>query len=158
MKTNLILILLLLLHSRILAQETTVFEGGKEGHKIYRIPAIIGLPNGNLLAFAEGRVNGSDDFGDVNLVMKRSQDQGLSWSKLDVLVDYDSLQAGNPAPVVDLNDPENPGGVVYLFFNTGNNHEYDIRMNRGVREVWMMRSLDLGGKLGESCKHYCSNP
>ena len=144
MKTNLILILLLLFHSRIIAQEATVFNGGKEGHKIYRIPAILNLPNGDLLAFAEGRVNGSDDFGDVNLVMKRSQDQGLSWSKLDVLVDYDSLQAGNPAPVVDLSDPENPGGVVYLFFNTGNNHEYDIRMNRGVREVWMMRSLDLG--------------
>jgi len=24
---------------------TTVFESGTEGHKIYRIPAIVGLPN-----------------------------------------------------------------------------------------------------------------
>ncbi|MBC6366890.1 exo-alpha-sialidase [Algoriphagus sp. AK58] len=121
-----------------------VFEGGKEGHAIYRIPAIISLPNGDLLAFAEGRVNGSDDFGDVNLVMKRSQDQGRSWSEIQTLVDYDTLQAGNPAPVVDLFDPNYPQGVLFLFYNTGNNHEYDIRLNKGVREVWLIKSFDLG--------------
>ncbi len=126
------------------AQEIPVFRGGQEGHAIYRIPAIIGLPNGELLAFAEGRVNGSDDFGDVNLVMKRSSDQGRTWSGIQTLLDYDSLQAGNPAPVMDLFDPNHPQGVVYLFYNTGNNHEYDIRMNRGVREVWVMKSFDLG--------------
>src|SRR5690606_21167614 len=93
---------------------------------------------------AEGRVNGSDDFGDVNLVMKRSSDQGKTWSNIQTLLDFDTLQAGNPAPVVDLFDPAHPQGVIYLFYNTGNNHEYDIRMNRGVREVWMMKSFDLG--------------
>lgn len=127
------------------AQERTmVFQGGKEGHAIYRIPAIISLPKGELLAFAEGRVNGSDDYGDVNLVMKRSTDQGKSWSSLQTLVDYDTLQAGNPAPVVDLFDPNHPQGVIFLFYNTGNNHEYDIRMNRGVREIWQIKSFDLG--------------
>jgi len=128
----------------VFSQETLVFEAGKEGHAIYRIPSILRLPNGELLAIAEGRVNGSDDYGDVNLVMKRSQDDGLSWSSLETLVDYDSIQAGNPAPVVDLLDPNYPLGVIFLFYNTGNNHEYDIRMNRGVREVWMMKSFDLG--------------
>ena len=144
-RTDLFLFILFLgIWSQGFSQETIVFEGGKEGHKIYRIPAIIDLPNGDFLAFAEGRVNGSDDFGDVNLVMKRSVDEGKSWSSLQLLVDYETLQAGNPAPVVDLHDPEHPEGVVYLFYNTGNNHEYDIRMNRGVREVWMMKSFDLG--------------
>lgn len=134
----------LILPIGLFAQETLVFEAGKEGHAIYRIPSIIGLPTGELLAIAEGRVNGSDDYGDVNLVMKRSQDGGLTWSALQTLVDYDSLQAGNPAPVVDLLDPNYPEGVIFLFYNSGNNHEYDIRMNRGVREVWMMISYDLG--------------
>lgn len=121
-----------------------VFKGGTEGHKIYRIPTIISLPNQELWAFAEGRVNGSDDYGDVNLVLKRSSDSGKTWSPLEVLVDYDSLQAGNPSPVLDRFDPNYPEGVVYLFYNTGNNHEYDIRMGRGVREVWMMKSYDFG--------------
>ncbi|MFD2202001.1 sialidase family protein [Shivajiella indica] len=130
--------------SKMAAQETMVFKGGSEGHAVYRIPAIISMPNGDLIAFAEGRVHGTDDFGDINLVMKRSTDHGKSWSSLHMLVDYDSLQAGNPAPVVDLHDPEHPQGVIYLFFNTGNNHEYEVRMNLGVREVWMMKSFDLG--------------
>jgi sialidase-1 len=60
------------------------------------------FPMGTFWAFAEGRVNGSDDFGDVNLVMKRSHDGGFTWSPIQTLVDYDTLQAGNPAPVVDL--------------------------------------------------------
>lgn len=137
-------LLVTLLVFSLFAQEQLVFVSGQEGHATYRIPAIISLPNGELLAFAEGRVNGSDDYGDVNLVMKRSPDQGITWSGIETLLDYDSLQAGNPAPVVDLLDPRYPQGVVYLFYNTGNNHEYDIRMNRGVREVWMMRSFDLG--------------
>ncbi|NVK50870.1 MAG: exo-alpha-sialidase [Cyclobacteriaceae bacterium] len=144
MKKLILLLTIQLLAHGILAQETLVFEAGKEGHAIYRIPAIISLPNGELLAFAEGRVNGSDDFGDVNLVMKRSLDGGFTWSPLQTLVDYDSLQAGNPAPVVDRLDPNYPEGVIFLFYNTGNNHEYDIRMNKGVREVWMIKSFDLG--------------
>ena len=144
MKAFLLILVCNLLQSLSFAQENIVFAAGQEGHAAYRIPAILALPNGDLLAFAEGRVNGLDDFGDVNLVMKRSLDGGHTWSPLRTLVDYDSLQAGNPAPVVDLFDHEHPQGVVYLFYNTGNNHEYDIRMNRGVREVWMMKSFDLG--------------
>lgn len=132
------------LHSFAIAQETLVFEAEKEGHAIYRIPAIISLPNGDLLAFAEGRVHGSEDFGDVNLVMKKSHDGGYTWSPLMTLVDYDSLQAGNPAPVVDRFDPDYPEGVIILFYNTGNNHEYDIRLNNGVRENWMIKSYDQG--------------
>ena len=54
------------------AQSKTVpvFTSGAEGHKSYRIPALISLPNGELLAFAEGRVHSSGDFGDINIVMK----------------------------------------------------------------------------------------
>ncbi len=141
--------LLLQLHFSLQAQEKIpVFTGGKEGHATYRIPAIIQVPNGDLLAFAEGRVEGSADFGDINLVLKRSSDRGLTWSTLQTLVDYDSLQAGNPAPVVDLLDPAHPQGVVYLFYNTGNNHEYQVRLNQGIREIWVIKSYDLGATWG----------
>ena len=126
------------------AQETIVFKGGEEGHKIYRIPAIVAIPNGDLLAFAEGRVNDSNDFGDINLVMKRSVDKGLTWMPLQMLVDHKNLQAGNPAPVVDLLDPEHPNGVLYLFYNTGNSHEYEVRNGKGTREVWYIKSFDGG--------------
>ena len=135
------LLLPLLLKSQ---DATPVFVSGQEGHKVYRIPAVVGLPNGNLLAFAEGRVQNSADFGDINLVMKKSIDQGKTWSALQILVDIDKLQAGNPAPVVDLFDPAYPNGVIYLFYNTGNNHENEIRKGHGIREVWFIRSFDMG--------------
>ncbi len=121
-----------------------VFTSGTEGHKSYRIPAIIRSPNGNLLAFCEGRVNGSNDFGDINIVLKRSDDNGNTWSALQTIVDYDKLQAGNPAPVVDITDPAFPKGRIFLFYNTGNNHESEVRKGNGLREVWYKTSTDGG--------------
>ena len=121
-----------------------VFSSKSEGHKSYRIPAMIALPNGHLLAFAEGRVNHAGDFGDVNIVLKISQDKGATWGELQTIVDYDKLQAGNPAPVVDLTDPEYPKGRIFLFYNTGNNHEGEVRKGNGYREVWFKTSTDGG--------------
>ena len=121
-----------------------VFISGEDGHKSYRIPAIISLPNGELLAFCEGRIAGSNDFGDINIVMKKSSDKGKTWSSMQTIVDYDKLQAGNPAPVVDLTDPAYPKGRIFLFYNTGNNHESEVRKGNGLREVWYKTSVDNG--------------
>ena len=121
-----------------------VFISGQQGYTTYRIPAIIKAPNNDLLAFCEGRVNSSSDFGNVDIVMKRSKDQGKTWSHLLVIVNNDSLQAGNCAPVVDISDPQFPAGKIYLFYNTGNNHESEIRKAKGVREVWFISSINNG--------------
>ncbi|MEI7589575.1 MAG: sialidase family protein [Chitinophagia bacterium] len=121
-----------------------VFISGTDGYKSFRIPAIIKLPNEDLLAFCEGRVNSSSDFGNIDIVMKRSSDQGKSWSPIVILANYDSLQAGNPAPVVDLTDPAYPQGKIFLFYNTGNNFEGEVRKGLGVREVWYITSTDNG--------------
>jgi sialidase-1 len=142
-----ILLLLLVIFTEIQAQQPAipVFISGTGGHKIYRIPAIIQLPNGELLAFAEGRVNGGADFGDINIVMKRSTDNGKTWGSISTIVDYEALQAGNPAPVFDNHDPAFPNGRLFLFYNTGNNHESEVRKGKGLREVWYKTSTD-GGK------------
>jgi sialidase-1 len=121
-----------------------VFISGQDGHQSYRIPAIVTAPNGNLLAIAEGRVKNAADFGDINIVMKRSADNGKTWSSLITIVDNDSLQAGNPAPVVDLMDTRFPKGRIFLFYNTGNNHEAEVRKGNGLREVWYISSSDNG--------------
>ncbi len=121
-----------------------VFVAGAEGHKSYRIPAIITLPGGKLLAFCEGRVNDAGDFGDIDIVMKTSSDHGRTWSHLKTVVDADSLQAGNPAPVIDMADPSFPAGRIFLFYNTGNNHEAELRKGKGLRQVWYKTSADGG--------------
>lgn len=108
-----------------------VFISGTEGYKSFRIPAIIKTPSNDLLAFCEGRVNSSGDFGDIDIVMRRSSDNGKTWSPIKVIATYDSLQAGNPAPVFDMSDPAYPKGRLFLFYNTGNNHESEIRNGKG---------------------------
>ncbi|HEX8040245.1 MAG TPA: sialidase family protein [Chryseosolibacter sp.] len=137
-------VLLLLCADALCQTKVPVFVSGTGGYRIYRIPAIIALANGDLLAFAEGRVEGGSDFGNVDIVMKRSRDHGKSWSELAVVAGNDSLQAGNPAPVVDFLDPAYRNGRVFLFYNTGNNHEGEVRKGNGVREVWYTTSADGG--------------
>jgi len=132
------------------SQGIPVFVSGEDGHKSYRIPAIIGLPNGELIAFCEGRVGGSDDYGDINIVMKKSKDKGKTWANMQTIVDYEKLQAGNPAPVVDLTDPAYPKGRIFLFYNTGNNHESEVRKGKGLREVWYKTSVDNGATWSEA--------
>ena len=126
------------------AQEVTVYRSGEEGYASYRIPAIIKNKSGDLIALAEGRVDGSADFGNVDIVCKISRDHGKSWSPLKVVVDNGELQAGNPAPVVDLLDDRYPKGRVFLFYNTGNQSEQDVRNGKGLREVWYITSEDGG--------------
>ncbi|KPM48083.1 sialidase family protein [Jiulongibacter sediminis] len=123
--------------------QQTVFESGKEGYSCYRIPAILKV-NKTLVAFAEGRRNGCSDFGDVDIVMKTSNDEGKTWSELKLLVNNETIQAGNPAPVFDASDPRYPNGRLFLFYNTGTASEHDIVYGAGVRETWFITSEDLG--------------
>lgn len=76
--------------------------------------------------------------------MKRSLDKGKTWSALQIVVDVDSIQAGNSAPVVDMLDPSFPQGRIFLFYNTGNNHEGEVRKGNGQRRSWYITSTDNG--------------
>jgi sialidase-1 len=146
MRKNILSLVFFICAISTLAQSpfSVIYTSGQEGHKTYRIPAIIKNKQGHLLAFAEGRVNGSGDFGDINIVLKISRNQGRTWSTLTTLVDYQDLQAGNPTPILDTTDPRFPKGRIFLFYNTGNNHENEIREGKGLREVWYMTSIDGG--------------
>jgi hypothetical protein len=68
-----------------------VFVGGAEGPagtSNYRIPGMTVAADGSILAFAEGRRNGSDPGAGgypIDMVMKRSTDHGMTWSDLVVM-------------------------------------------------------------------------
>jgi len=126
------------------SEKVPVFVSGQDGYKSFRIPAIVNMPNGELLAFCEGRVNGVDDFGNIQIVLRRSVDHGKTWSALQVVAANGEMQTGNAAPVVDLTDPAWPKGRVFLFYNTGDAHEGDVRKGNGKREVWYKTSVDGG--------------
>jgi sialidase-1 len=87
----------------------SVFEKKKDGYRNYRIPTITRTTQGTLLAFAEGRSSLSDH-SENDIVLKRSTDNGNTWSKL-ILVAGDSTNALNNPEVLALED-----GKVLLMF------------------------------------------
>ncbi|MEZ4449742.1 MAG: exo-alpha-sialidase [Nannocystaceae bacterium] len=67
----------------------------------FRIPAIVRLADGTLLAFAEGRVQATCDFGEIHVVSKRSDDGGQTWSPMKIVAKSGKGKAGNPIPIAD---------------------------------------------------------
>lgn len=84
------------------------------------------------------------DFGNNDIVLKRSKDNGQTWSELQIVVDYGKLQASNSAPVVDYTDPRYPNGRIFLFYNTGDVSETALRKGKGHRQIWYVTSIDNG--------------
>ncbi len=123
--------------------ETDLFVSGEDGYHTYRIPSLLVAQDGSLLAFAEGRKSGSGDTGDIDLVLKRSEDGGHTWSEQMVLWDDGKNVCGNPSPVLD----ENTGEIhLLLTWNRGDDHEGDIirKKSRDTRRVFVMKSTDHG--------------
>jgi len=146
------LFLILVFAAVAVSQETAVFQSGADGNASYRIPAIVKLRSGKLLAFAEGRKDHAGDFGNVNIVLRTSVDNGKTWSAMQDVVDNARLQAGNPAPVVDLLDRRYPKGRIFLFYNTGDKSEGEVRKGNGTREVWYKTSINEGRTWSDAVK------
>ncbi|RYO77000.1 hypothetical protein DL766_000609 [Monosporascus sp. MC13-8B] len=78
------------------------------GFHSFRIPAVFRTASGRILAFAEGRRHDNRDFGDINLVFKRTKtasDHGESlsdWESLQEVVGKGAGTWGNPTPIVDV--------------------------------------------------------
>ncbi len=122
--------------------QTEVFISGQEGYHTFRIPAIVCAKQGTLLAFCEGRRDGQGDSGQIDLVLKRSTDQGATWSALQVVCHAEGYTTGNPAPIV-----ERAGGEIVLPFTRNRSEDKESQIMTGEdppRTVWVMRSADEG--------------
>ncbi|MFI7382110.1 exo-alpha-sialidase [Streptomyces sp. NPDC049813] len=83
-------------------EQQVLFKAAQDpGYACYRIPAVVTTVKGTLLAFAEGRTNDCSDAGDIDLVVKRSEDGGRTWSPLQIVNEGAGDTHGNPAPIVD---------------------------------------------------------
>ncbi|MBB5802037.1 sialidase-1 [Saccharothrix ecbatanensis] len=98
-------------------QEQVLFKASEEqGYRCFRIPAVVRSADGTLLAFAEGRVDNCGDTGDIDVVLKRSTDGGLTWSPVQLVNEGKGDTHGNPVPIVDRTT-----GRIFLFttYNAG---------------------------------------
>lgn len=96
--------------------KTNVFTSGQNGYHTYRIPSLIITQKGTVLAICEGRRNNRRDHGDIDLLIKRSEDGGKTWSPQQVVYgEAGDITIGNPCPVVDQST-----GTIWMAFNRDN--------------------------------------
>jgi len=67
----------------------------------YRIPALAVSKKGTILAFCEARRINKNDCGDIDAVVKRSEDGGKTWGPEILIIDYGTKSVNNHSPVVD---------------------------------------------------------
>lgn len=75
--------------SKTFFYQTTIFKENENGYKCFRNPAIVKAQNSNLLVFAEAITEKCSRDGNIDIVMKRSTNNGISWSRLKVVVDLE---------------------------------------------------------------------
>lgn len=121
----------------------TLFSKGDCGVDTYRIPSMVQTKAGTILAFAEARRNSRKDTGDIDLVLRRSQDGGRTWGEIITVWDDAENVCGNPTPVVDRKT-----GRILLFstWNNGLDIEKDIhaRTSADTRRIFVLYSDDDG--------------
>jgi sialidase-1 len=108
-------------------ERTDVFTAGEGGYTLYRIPGIVVTAKGTLLAYCEAR-RVKSDWGDIDLLYRRSVDGGRTWSTPKPLAQRPPDARRNPAAVarsmgaegkITLNNPvmfADRSGAVHLLY------------------------------------------
>lgn len=91
----------------ILSAKTEVYRGGDFGRKNkdnvfgYRIPSLLKTEKGTLLAGADERIEQACDWGNIGMVIRRSEDDGVTWGKIETIV---NLRNNPRVPLVTSGD------------------------------------------------------
>lgn len=126
--------------------KTPVFVNGQEGYACYRIPSIVRALNGDLVAFAEGRLASCSDSTDIiRIVCKRSHDNGKTWTPLQVvarnLIANQEYACQQNSPVVDV---IHGTGRIILLYNKQEHSEFDLAESKGASRIFCIISDDNG--------------
>ena len=120
-----------------------VYAKGAGDYHTYRIPAVVITKQDTLLAFCEGRKDGSGDAGNIDMLVRRSKDLGATWTTTEVIWSDAANTCGNACPVVDQDT-----GTIWLpmTWNLGSDHEGQIMKgtSQHPRHVYVTHSTDDG--------------
>jgi sialidase-1 len=121
----------------------TLFTSGEGGYHTYRIPSLAVTTKGTVLAFCEGRKHDRSDTGDIALLLRRSTDNGETWSETEVVWDDVGNTCGNPCPLIDQGT-----GTIWLpmTWNRGEDRQSEIidQTSQDTRRVYLTHSGDDG--------------
>ena len=151
MKINSLSILPLFLSLAMCAQEST-FEMAKglnhyqdlfnasqnDSVSCYRIPEIVTAPNGDVLAAIDERIPSCNDLrgsNDINIVLRRSHDNGKTWSPIETIVDFPlGKSASDPSFIIDEVTNE-----IFIFYNY-----MDLDTDKDIYYLHVTKSNDNG--------------
>ena len=119
-------------------EKTDLFVPGAGGFFTHRIPALIVTYKGTVLAFCEARRVNRSDRGSIDLVLRRSSDNGRTWSDVQVVVHDEGMTCGNTCPVVDRDTQ-----TIWLPFCKNPTGQ------KSPRTVWVTKSVDDGANWSE---------
>jgi len=108
-------------------EQTDLFDVADGKYKSYRIPCLLALPDGTVLAFTSAR-KAVSDWADIDIMLRRSTDGGKTWEEAKAVANGGSKPADNPVAIWDGEEK-----AVHFLHQT--NYE----------KVWYQRSDD-GGK------------
>ncbi len=104
----------------------------------YRIPAIITAKNGDLIIAADHRIGSCGDLKwnkNINIVIRRSTDNGTTWSEKETVVDYPFGKSASDASFI----LDKETGEIFMFFNY-----MDLDNENGVYYFKYVKSSDNG--------------
>ena len=134
--------------AELLPDSILLFPPAESTYAAFRIPAAV-RTGPWLLAFAEGRRHSVVDTGEIDLVLRRSADDGRTWGPMSLIGSAPGYTWGNPAPVVD---PVSGDVVLLSVRNPAEATEEMISTATGggpARRVWQQRSRDAGATWSE---------
>ena len=110
----------------------------EDGVSCYRIPSIVTAPNGDIIATIDERVPSCSDLKDskdINIAIRRSSNNGKSWTSIEIIVDFPLGQsASDPSMIVDNITKE-----IFLFYNY-----MDLDKEKDVYYLHVVKSADNG--------------
>jgi sialidase-1 len=123
--------------------QSAVYLAKDGGYFVHRIPALLATGKGTLLAFCEARSGSPSDAAPTDLVLRRSLDNGKTWTPAQVVAHFAGFTVGNPTPVEDRKT-----GVIWLLLTANpagvTEKEIDEGSPKGARTVWITSSSDDG--------------
>lgn len=76
-------------------EKSDLFVAGTLGYKLYHIPGVVVTAKGTVLAWCEARKKGGD-WDDIHILLRRSTDDGKTWSEPKSIADVPGPKQKNP--------------------------------------------------------------
>ena len=132
---------------------TNPYASGTFNSKLFRIPAILTLKNGRVLACSDIRYgNGTDDPANVDVGIRYSDDNGTTWSEPQFVNAFDDMEFADhnkaiptSASFVDSAIVQGEDGTVYFI-------DPIIRFKKPLKEILDNYNRNNNSTLGEQIK------